>query len=394
MRHHALVLCLLLSPTAGAEQEAETFKEALTKGDLEVSLQYRFEAVDDDAFTLSANASTLRTALGYRTKPLKGLSAHVEFTNVVDIGTTDRYNNTQNGVTDRPVIADPEMTRFNQISAAFERGNTRVDAGRFEMNLDNQRFIGSVAWRQNYQSLTAARIVNRSISRATLQYACLDQAYTVTGGERPMQSHVFNAGLALSFGTAVGYAYLLDFDNPRDFELSTSTLGLRFAGKRKIEPVDVNYEIEFAHQQDYGSNPNSVRAGYFGIGAGVGVPKIGLDVGYEVLTGNEDQGRFTTPLATLHKFNGWVDKFLNTPEFGLKDLFARLRGKMGPVSWQAIYHDFSAEGQSVTYGSELNFLATYKAPWDQSFGLKAGFYDAKDFSRDTTKIWAWSAYSF
>ncbi len=182
MRHRALALCLLVSSTAGAHEEADTFKEALTEGDLMVSVRYRYEHVDNDAFDLKAGASTLRTALGYRTRPLEGLSAHIEFTNLVDVGTTDRYNNTQNGVTDRPVIADPEMTRFNQISAAFERGNTRIDAGRFEMNLDNQRFIGSVAWRQNYQSLTAARIVNRSISRITLQYAYLDQAYTVTGG--------------------------------------------------------------------------------------------------------------------------------------------------------------------------------------------------------------------
>ena len=245
MRLSILMCCLLQAAPVAAQQPeaAGSFNEALTEGDLKISLRYRYEHVDDKAFDLKGNASTLRTAVGYRTKPLKGLSAHVEFTNVVDIGTSDQYNSLRNGVSDRPVIADPELTRFNQISAAFEKGNTRVDAGRFEWNVDNQRFIGSVAWRQNYQSLVAARIVNRSISKTTLHYAFLERAHTINGNERPMQSHVFNVGVALSPGTIVGYAYLLDFENESDFGISTSTLGLRFSGKRKLIARYANLEM-------------------------------------------------------------------------------------------------------------------------------------------------------
>ncbi|MFT5806450.1 MAG: hypothetical protein ACI9LG_000713 [Moritella dasanensis] len=37
---------------------------------------------------------------------------------------------------------------------------------------------------------------------------------------------------------------------------------------------------------------------------------------------------FATPLATLHKFNGWSDQFLNTPTQGLADLYLSVSSKV------------------------------------------------------------------
>ena len=43
--------------------------------------------------------------------------------------------------------------------------------------------------------------------------------------------------------------------------------------------------------------------------------------GYEVLGADDGAAltSFQTPLATLHKFQGWADKFLTTPPNGIRE---------------------------------------------------------------------------
>jgi len=394
-----LFAVLLALAVPAAAEEASSLGEALKKGELSLGLRYRFEHVDEDAFDETAEASTLRTLLGYTTRPLYGLSATLRFSNVTDIGTLDRYNDAGagtngNGVTDRPVIADPQLTRVDQVSLAFERGDTRIEGGRLPISLDDERFVGPVGWRQNTQSFTTARIVNRSIDRTELSYAFLERAWTITGGERPMASHLIRAAVDLPVGKVVGYAYLLDFDREADAGASTATWGLRFSGSRPAGRASVRYAAAWAYQKDHGANPGRVRAAYYRIDLGVGVPKLGVDAGWEVLEGSPGDGRFTTPLATLHAFNGWADRFLNTPPAGLEDLFVGLRGSAGRLSWNAVFHDFRAQSGGDSYGRELDLQAVLSTSWKQAFGLKAAFYDTKGFSTDTSKVWAWSAWSF
>ena len=41
--------------------------------------------------------------------------------------------------------------------------------------------------------------------------------------------------------------------------------------------------------------------------------------GYEVFASDGSRSAFRTPLATLHRFQGWTDKFLGTPPAGVED---------------------------------------------------------------------------
>jgi hypothetical protein len=389
---------LLAVPLPIPAEEAGSLGQALKQGQVSLELRYRFERVDEETFDETAGASTLRTSLGYRTRPLHGLSATLRLGNVTDLGTRERHDDgagaAGNGVRDRPVVADPELTRVDQVSLAFEKGPTRLEGGRLPIRLDDERFVGPVGWRQNHQSFTAARVVNRSIDRTELSYAFLERAWTVTGGERPMASHLMRAAVELPVGTAVGYAYLLDFDRPADAAVSTATWGLRFSGSRPAGRATIRYAVAWAEQRDHASNPERVRAGYYRVDLGLGVPKLGLDAGWEVLEGSLEEGRFTTPLATLHAFNGWADRFLNTPLAGLEDRFLSLRGDAGRLSWRAVFHDFRAQSGTADYGRELDLQAVLSTSWKQAFGVKAAFYDARDHSVDTSKVWAWSAWSF
>ena len=47
------------------------------------------------------------------------------------------------------------------------------------------------------------------------------------------------------------------------------------------------------------------------------------------MEGNGVKG-FTTPLATLHKFQGWADKFLATPVNGIEDEYVNLSARSRP----------------------------------------------------------------
>lgn len=394
----------------GAPAEADlpsTFAEALAAGKTIVSLRYRFETVDQDGIDDAADASTLRTTLSYGSGTFKGLRFFVEAENVTAIPDDDNYNNAgsgslNNGVRDRPVVADPELTDINQVYLEYTVNKTALRIGRQEVNLGNQRFVGSVGWRQHHQSFNAFSITDHSFGKAKISYHYLDEAHRIFGDSREMNSHLLHAEMGIGKQDRLtAYGYLLDYDVSAGSLIlsSTSTYGLRWAGHRDLDSAKISYNLEAALQQDVGDNPRNVDAQYLLAELSAGTKAFTGKVGYEVLSGSVDDGAFSTPLATLHKFNGWADKFLRTPTDGLVDLYASIGGSVNKFKWSVIYHDFQPEsdrrGFSVPdYGTELDLLATYKTDQGLLFGLKAAFYDADGFSRDTDKIMFWSAYRF
>ncbi len=109
--------------------------------------------------------------------------------------------------------------------------------------------------------------------------------------------------------------------------------------------------------------------------------------GYELLGSDDGQQGFVTPLATLHKFQGWADVFLATPADGVEDIYVGVNGQVGDLSLGAYYHDFSADEGGDDYGRELDLVATY--PLNQYFKaqLKYADYNADDYAVDTRKLW-------
>jgi len=137
-----VLLCatvLLLLPGFAFAQQAEdpdeakpkeSLVEALQGGQVAVNLRYRYEFVDQDNFDAKAHASTLRTTLAYRTKAFKGFGIYLQAENVTDVGAGDEHNNLgfgdrSNGVTSRPVIADPPGTEMLQGYLQYQNGGSR-----------------------------------------------------------------------------------------------------------------------------------------------------------------------------------------------------------------------------------------------------------------------------
>ena len=112
------------------------------------------------------------------------------------------------------------------------------------------------------------------------------------------------------------------------------------------------------------------------------------------LAGTAGKG-FTTPLGTLHKFQGWADKFLTTPPNGLEDLYANASvnlkgvGMLDTLGFVVSYHDYNAEAISADYGSEWNASIAAK---HKRFNLMLKYADYQQgqlaSARTTSKLWA------
>jgi hypothetical protein len=111
-------------------------------------------------------------------------------------------------------------------------------------------------------------------------------------------------------------------------------------------------------------------------------------VGYEVL-GSDDGVSFQTPLATLHKFQGFADKFLVTPPDGIRDGYLKAGITLYGVAVTAFYHDFESDRGSDDYGDEIDLVANYPINANFSAMLKYASYQEGDLAsaRDTDKLW-------
>lgn len=397
----AIAVCGLLQvgvTTHASENVSDSLMEAFSNGNTSLSFRYRFEFVDQDGFDKNANASTVRTRLNYKTEAYKGFSFFIEADNVTEVFIDDYNagagNSPGNGA--YPVVADPQGTEINQVwfNYDFSEGNG-IKVGRQRILLDNQRFVGGVGWRQNEQTYDG---ISGSFKFANnkLFVAYVDNVNRIFGEDVAAGDHD-NSTLLVNWSNKVGdigkiTAYYYDINNKDAAAFSTATLGAKFAGN-----IDAfNYALEFANQNDAHNNAVDYSANYWRIDAGYKFKPVTLFGGYEVLEGdaNNAGSMFRTPLATLHAFNGWADKFLGTPADGLEDLFIGVKGNISGFKWQAIYHDFNAQDGGRDLGSELDLAIAKKVNKHLSLLLKAAFYDADTHASDTSKVWFMVSSSF
>jgi hypothetical protein len=355
-----------------------------------LDLRYRYENVNDDAFARNANAHTLRARFGYRwvASPRWTLFAEGEY---VEGLFNANYNSTTNGNTAFPVVADPDATELNQAYVSYADAGLKATLGRQRLIFDNHRFIGNVGWRQNEQTFDALDLTYKAGSGGpSLRYAYLDRAQRIFGDDSPqgewnLDVHAINVNQVLPVGSITGYAYLID--NQDVATGSLATYGLRWTGNQALSSaLKLGWTLEAAKQKDHADNPQQVSADYLFIEPTLGYGEFTAKAGYERLQGNGVVA-FQTPLATLHAFNGWADRFLSTPGNGLEDVYVGVGGKHGQWSWQALWHDFSAERGGADYGTELDAQVGYAFTPAINALVKLADYRSDGFSSDETKLW-------
>ncbi|MEN8205123.1 MAG: alginate export family protein [Pseudomonadota bacterium] len=393
-----------------ASAESDTFVDAIKNGKAGLSFRLRYEDVEvDTPSDDSADALTLRTRLNYTTDTFKGFGAMLEMDDITSL-TSVNYNDGVNGKSG-PAIADPEGTEVNQAYLSYAYKETGGRWGRQRIILDNARFIGNVGWRQNEQTYDALSISSKSLPDANLFAGYVTNVNRIFGedslvGDVDQSTLLLNASYeGLSWGKFTGYGYLLDADPSGKQSAAganfnrwdTNTYGLRFAGSTDAsDSVKVSYAAEYATQSDTDDNPLSYDADYYNLEAGITFVGVTVKLGTEMLGADGSDGFFITPMATLHKFQGWTDQFLggglgNIPG-GIEDVYLSVGGKVAGIKLLAVYHDFTSDDKGASgnpsddLGSEIGFLVG-KDFGNYGLQLKYSDYDADDHGVDTEKLW-------
>jgi hypothetical protein len=386
----------IVAPAAG-EGLADRLARSVDAG---LDLRYRYEGVEEEGKPSAADANTLKLRINLASVDIHGFSGLLELDHVEGLG-VPHYDDTRNGRTSYPVVADPEGTDLNQAWMQYAFGpGARVRLGRQRINHGNQRFVGASDWRQNEQTFDALRIDWTAPVGMAIDYAYVGQVRRVFGPDPGMppamlngDSHLLSLRLtSLPASTVQVYAYVLGFnDFPR---LSSETFGLRYEGRRAVsEAWTMNWALEYALQQDAAGNPVHVDAGYGLAELRFTVAETQFVAGREILSGERGvddpsaNPSFQTPLATLHKWQGWADKFTTTPPAGIKDTYAGIGAQRRGWSAHALWHEFTAAAGESHYGSELDLSVAGKLTKQLEVLLKLADYRANDAYMNTRKIW-------
>ena len=401
----ALMLsALVASPVFAEEQASETDQNpiiaAIKDGKLLLDVRYRLEYKAQDGFLEDAYANTIRTRLGFETAEIYNFKFLVEFENVASIG-DDHFNSTTNGRVQFPVIADPDATELNRAHITFTGiEKTPITVGRQRVNLNNQRFVGAVDFRQNQQTLDAARLSSTLIDNVSVDYLYISRVHRIFGDDNPLgefdsDSHVISVAYdGGALGTLKGYGVLLDFEEAPS--VSSATWGLRYENSITLEEeagIKIGVVGEYASQKDYAANPVDYQENYIHGEASLSVAPFMAQLGYESLGGDGVTG-FSTPLATLHKFQGFADVFLTTPSGGLEDLYGTISYswdglfKTDSVRLFATYHEFESGLGDTDFGAEFDagLAVTFRKHW--STEVKGAIYDGAGAFADRSLIWA------
>ncbi len=389
-----------------------------TTAKVKLNFRSRYEDVtDDNPAKKDAEAATLRSRITYETGTVEDFSLLLEMDDVTALMPTDYDDGVNTGAghsraakAKYTAIQDPEGTEVNQAALSYTGlQGTVVKWGRQKLVLDNERFIGSVAWRQNEQTFDAVSLVNKSLPKTTLTYANINNVNRIVGEDTPSgdhehDTHILNAkyegipGLALS-----AYGYLLDNQDMDNW--SSDTYGLRAMGKQAFGDYTLKYTLEYAMQQDAGSNPTDYDADYYLGEIGFGKSILSATLGYEVLgaddgakvyqTGAKTLASFQTTLATLHKFQGWADQYLGggtgNIDQGIEDAYVVLESNAMGMTWGVNYHIYETNVTTAAKPVEdlgTEWGASVEKKFDNySVGLKYASYTADDSDKLATKIY-------
>jgi len=379
----------LTAPLAFADVTAVSsgVTQALEESKVNLSFRAREEYVDQDGIDDAANALTVKSRMTIKTGAYSNFSLGLEVDNVSAL--VDNYNSTQNGETDYPVVADPTGTDVNQGYLQYKNNNFTGVVGRQRILHNNQRFVGGVGWRQNEQTYDGVRL-QYNVNALSVDYSYVHNINNIKAQNVTGDFHLANLGYKINKEHKISaFTYLLDYNADANAKLSTSTYGALYNGK--FGPVFVNASL--ASQSDNGDNANSFTASYMNAEVGSKFGKVTVLGGYEVL-GSDNGVAFSTPLATLHKFQGFADKFLGTPAEGVQDIYVTVKGAISGVKLSATYHDLSSDVGSKDWGSEIDLVAAYKVNKNYSVLAKFASYSADEHAADTSKLWLQLAAKF
>lgn len=370
----------------------ETITDAVKEGKAYGDLRLRYES-DDRSNNTDSDALTLRTRLGYKTAEFKGFTAVVEFEDSREVLGIEEAD-------DDALILDSEVTELDQGFIQYKKDMVTAKLGRQVIALDGQRHVGHVGWRGDRQTFDAARVIVKPIEGLTVDASYVYKVNRINSGvfaDVPDSSiKLLNVSYQTPIGKAVVYNYDISAEPYGAGWDGLSTIGASLTGSTG-EDVKISYAFEYATQDN---DTKNTSADY--MFAEVGVTNSGVTgkLGYSSLGSDDGKESFATPLATVHKFEGWADAFLGQSLWGagggngVVDTYLSVSGKVAGVKLVGVYHDFETDEGSADAGSEIDLLAVKKFNDTYSGGLKYADYSAPTGGTDKTVMWAWVGMKF
>jgi hypothetical protein len=378
------ISALAMAPVTSAQAD-DAFYEALTGGKVGFTARARYENRDDEVAG-SADQTTLRTTLSYKTGAFHGFKGFIKFKDVRDLGGDATF--------------DLEDTDVEEGYIEYSNDTTTAKLGKQVLTYRGapfHRFIGNVLWRQNWQVFDAFSITNTSLKDTKLSYAYVDKRQFINLVDQEMDSHFFNVQYSgLPFGKLEGYAYLNEFEEIE--ALSTKTFGLRLSGAKAVnDEAKVIYTAEFATQDDYGNGTMADSQNYMLGELGVKYKGWLAKFSYELKEG-DGTSSFLTPLGTNHAFQGWADQYLagGPNNLGIEDMYVTVVGKVLGAKLVMAYHDYETDEGSDDLGDEFNILLAKKFAKHYTLGVKYADFDGGDVgsTADEERFWVWGQVSF
>lgn len=398
-------LALLPAATVAAVAATSAAAQTLTVTPL-AEARLRYERVEQDGLPRDSDAVTVRVRTGVEAKA-GAVSALVQGEGTLAI-VPDYFDGLHGNASLRPLVADPQNIALYRAQLRYAGRHLAVTAGRQAITLDDERFVGAGAFRQNGQTFDAVRTEVTPLAGVKADVSYIWSVRTVNGiggrGARPQaidgDTVLANLAWASPVGTLSGFAYLIDEDMAavQSYRLSSQTYGARLAGSRKAGGATIAYQLSYARQADYHRNPNRYRADYWLADVSLAWRGPRLGAGYEVLgagsgpSAGASLASFQTPLSSIFKFQGWADKFTATPTDGVRDTYASAGwawpriGRLAAVSLTAVYHRFDSDRAARRYGDEIDLLASAKLGRTTA-SVRYADYRADRLFTDTRKLW-------
>lgn len=301
-----------------------------------------------------------------------------------------------NGVffNNKPSIPDAGGTDLNQFLLNYSATNhLSFSIGREVIKFANQRFVGSNGFWQNEQSFDAAGFQYEFGTASSVQYRYLNKARRITGAQAgknlsPSDSN-FDAANGLRPAAFLGVhnhdthlihldykdldnlklsAYFYEINIVEAKTLSNRSFGASVEYKNNLDGLRIVSYAELALQKRTSTNSDSLIP-YIHLQFELGKNAHNLAFHYEQLS-SKNNVSFVTPLASLHDFNGWNDRFLITPASGLKDYSLRYLWRKSNWKVDVRYHLFKRDSDEQKLGNEIDVDFAYRFDRDNTLLLR------------------------
>jgi len=395
---HSLLLCTLLAiPQSSFSASPE----------LDFGIRTRLETaeVSDSTKDNYSHALTVKARVTIKQNLFDRFNMLLQFDHVASLD-TDKHSNGVNQ-TSYPTIVDPQGTEINQASIQTEWLETNFTMGRQRITFGDQRFIGDLGFRQNDQTYDALKLEKTLFSGSKLTLAYIhnvnrifgDQAerqlskndtrFSALNGIRPeglLGNHHID-GMLLHFNinewdhvelSSYGYA-VHNYHVPA---FSNRTFGIESKYRQKFGHFKTEAAINLAFQKQQTNSSDWIP--YHKLSASIAYKQVRLGLRHEVLS-EKDNTAFITPLATLHKFQGWTDQFINTPSLGLVDNSINLVFNLRPLTLDIRHHIFTSDKANVDFGKEVDVDIIYKPTRTHEVKLRIADFNPADNQAIKTK---------